>query len=100
MHTTPHTPGPWLASPSEREGAIDIINEQGYFIAVICGGIGPGIERANASLIGAAPELKRAVEMLCTIIKRSAPTLTGTMEYGAAQTALARAEVFNPGNVQ
>jgi len=74
MSETKHTPGPWKPSTDYRLRSIDIVawNAQGESIAKIKTGmpLGDGEAIANARLIAAAPETRKALIDLCKEVGR------------------------------
>ncbi len=65
-----HTPGPWFVEGSDIIACVDPESEKSHY-APIC----TGVAEANAYLIAAAPEMKRALELVFGIYKRDFPTV-------------------------
>ena len=90
-----HTPGPWeswWSSITSAEGHIEtgrIESEQG---AVICHLVMSNEVDANARLIKAAPELLKALTVLCERVAHYAPAMERNGDLVEALAAIARAE--------
>lgn len=61
MSAVKHTPGPWRDGGREHEGRINVVSDDGYYIANVIGGMSIETEQANARLIIASPILLAAL---------------------------------------
>ncbi|MGY6030692.1 hypothetical protein [Phytobacter sp. AG2a] len=84
------TPGPWVASTSDRSiGPVSKDDDQSYGMIIPVAWVEfdgkPGHHQADANLIAAAPELLEALQAVVRVADRE------TVEFDMARAAIAKA---------